>query len=288
VVLILAVIFAVGGATALTYSPAASWFSDYNQSLAVDDYVDAIDGLGPAAERQLRAAQAYNDALSSGATLEPGTAVATGDGTSAQPSLDYAKLLRTPNGIMARIQIPVIGVDLPIYHGTDERTLLRGAGHLRGTSLPIGGVDSHAVITAHRGLAESTMFTDLDRVSVGDRFILTTFGRVLAYEVTARRVVEPTDTAALRQEAGRDLVTLVTCTPLGVNTHRILVTGERIIPTPAGALDKAKEPPGALGFPWWAVLYLAALVVIALSAWWGGRVRGPRGVATRARRSRAS
>lgn len=189
---------------------------------------------------------------------------------------------------MARIQIPVIGVDLPIYHGTDERTLLRGAGHLQGTSLPIGGVNSHAVITAHRGLADSTMFTHLDRVTVGDRFILTTFGRVLAYEVTATRVVEPTDTAALRQEAGRDLVTLVTCTPLGINTHRILVTGERIIPTPTSDLDTAKEDPAALGFPWWAVLYAAALVFIATAAWWGGRVRGPRGAATRARRSRAS
>ena len=274
--LLLTAVLAVIGATALTYSPAASWFSDYNQSLVVSDYNDSIEDVEPSAERQLRAAQDYNDALSSGATLEANTNVPTGNGTSEQQSFDYWKLLRTPNGTMARIQIPSIDVDLPIYHGTSEKALLEGAGHLQGTSLPIGGADSHSVITAHRGLADSTMFTNLDKVAVGDRFILTTFGRVLTYEVTTTRVVEPTDTAALRQEAGRDLVTLVTCTPLGINTHRILVTGKRITPTPAADLERAKGGPAGLGFPWWSVLYLGALALIGFYIWWGGRVRAPR------------
>ncbi|MGH1547824.1 class C sortase [Leifsonia poae] len=276
-VLILTAVLAVIGAATLTYSPAASWFNDYNQSLVVSKYSDSIKDADPSASEQLEQAKAYNDALSAGALIEANTNVPTGDGTSSDDKLDYWKMLRTPSETMARIQVPKVGIDLPIYHGTSEASLLRGAGHLQGTSLPVGGKDTHSVITAHRGLADSTMFTDLDKVGVGDRFIITTFGKVLTYQVIDTKVVEPSDSSSLRQEAGRDLVTLVTCTPLGINTHRILVTGKRITPTPAADLDTANKTAATLSFPWWAVAFLGALVLIGLYTWWGGRLRGRAG-----------
>ena len=276
-VLILTAVLAVIGAGTLTYSPAASWFNDYNQSLVVSKYSDSIKDADPSATEQLEQAKAYNDALSAGALIEANTNVPTGDGRSSDDKLDYWKMLRTPSETMARIQVPKVGIDLPVYHGTSEASLLRGAGHLQGTSLPVGGKDTHSVITAHRGLADSTMFTDLDKVGVGDRFIITTFGKVLTYQVIDTKVVEPSDSSSLRQEAGRDLVTLVTCTPLGINTHRILVTGKRITPTPAADLDTANKTAATLSCPWWAVAFLGALVLIGLYTWWGGRLRGRAG-----------
>jgi sortase A len=270
-ILILTVLLAVVGASVLAYSPAASWINDYNQSLIVRQYNDAIKKVKPTASQQLSVARRYNADLSAGAVLEANTHVPLGNGTSTQKSYDYWELLETPNGAMSRIQIPAIGVDLPIYHGTSDETLLKGAGHLQGTSLPIGGKNTHSVITAHRGLADSTMFTNLDKVKVGDTFTLTTSGQVITYQVFDTRVVVPDDTATLRQEAGRDLVTLVTCTPLGINTHRILVTGSRILPTPPKDIQAATSTTSTLQFPWWLVLYGATLLLIAFYTVWAGR-----------------
>ncbi|MFP3466791.1 class C sortase [Leifsonia sp. SIMBA_070] len=274
--LVLTTVLALLGATVLTYSPAASWLSAYNQSLVIKHYADAIKKVKPTASEQLAEAHRYNSDLSAGAVLEANTNVPTGDGKSSergQKTYDYWKLLNTPNGAMSRIQIPKIGVDLPIYHGTSDAALLKGAGHLQGTSLPVGGTSTHSVITAHRGLADATMFTNLNQVKVGDRFTLTTFGEVITYQVFDTRVVEPEDTTRLRQEAGKDLVTLVTCTPLGINTHRILVTGKRILPTPPKDVDAAKNTDASLQFPWWAVIYLGALILIGVYTWWAGRTR---------------
>lgn len=269
--LILTSVLALIGATVLTYSPAASWLSAYNQSLVISKYSDAIKNVKPKASEQLAEARKYNEALSSGAVLEANANIPVGSGTSHHKTFDYWKLLNTPNRAMSRVQIPAIGVDLPIYHGTSDAALLEGAGHLQGTSLPVGGKDTHSVITAHRGLADAAMFTELDKVKKGDRIILTTFGKVLTYEIFDTRVVEPEDTTTLRQEAGRDLVTLVTCTPLGINTHRILVTGKRILPVPPKDLSAAKNTKASLQFPWWAVFYLTAILLILAYGWWAGR-----------------
>ncbi|MFF9564294.1 class C sortase [Leifsonia sp. NPDC014704] len=262
---------AIVGATVLAYSPAASWLSAYNQSLVISKYSDSISRLKPKASQQLAEAHRYNEALSSGAVLEANTNVPTGSGKTSSSEFDYWKMLDTPTRTMSRIQIPKINADLPIYHGTSEATLAEGAGHLQGTSLPVGGKDTRSVITAHRGLADATMFTDLDKITIGDRFTLTTFGQVLTYQVIDTRVVDPGDTTTLRQRAGEDLVTLVTCTPLGINTHRILVTGERITPTPPKEKAAAKSATAVLQFPWWAVFYLGAIVLIALYTWFAGR-----------------
>ncbi|MGO4534776.1 class C sortase [Leifsonia sp. 2MCAF36] len=275
---------AVLGSSTLTYSSAASWLSAYNQSLVISRYSEAIKKVEPSASEQLAEAHRYNKDLSAGAVLEANSHVPTGSGTSDHKTYDYWKLLDTPNRAMSRIQIPAIGVDLPIYHGTSDAALLEGAGHLQGTSLPVGGHSTHSVITAHRGLADATMFTDLDKVTQGDTFILTTFGQVFTYRIFDTRVVEPGDTATLRQEAGRDLVTLVTCTPLGINTHRILVTGRRILPTPPEDLDAAKNATATLQFPWWAVLYGSALVAVIVYVWRAGLTYPTRAAHVAARR----
>lgn len=264
------VLCGLAGATIIAYPTTAAWFAQYNQSSLVHDYNESIKSLSPAAKDQLQSAHEYNQALSSGAIVGANENVPTGNGSSANQTLDYYKLLVSPNKIMARLRIPSIKLDLPIYHGTSEETLLEGLGHLEGTSLPVGGSSTHSVITGHRGLASAVMFTNLDKVTEGDTFTLEVLGEVLTYRVFSKKVVAPEDTETLRQIPGADHVTLITCTPLGVNTHRILVTAERITPTPIKDIEAAKAPPAGPGFPWWAVLYTLALGLIGLYLWKAG------------------
>ena len=138
------------------------------------------------------------------------------------------------------------------------------------TSLPVGGESPHSVITAHRGLAEATMFTNLDKMHAGDTFTIEVMGEVLVYVVRQTQVVAPEEQEALYPQEGRDLVTLVTCTPLGINTHRILVTAERVIPTPQEEIDKALQDSGLPHFPWWAVSSGGAVVSVTLCLWRAG------------------
>ena len=258
------------GMLAFTYPTAASWMSQYNQSKVVADYSSGVDNVDPDAATQIAQAHDYNDALSVGAVLEANTNVPTGSGTGDQ-ALDYESILSVnPAGLMARLRIPSIDLDLPVYHGTSDSVLLAGLGHLQGTSLPVGGAGTRSVITGHRGLAEATMFTDLDRVRTGDTLTLEVFGEVLTYRVTESRVVEPDETEALRAEPGRDLVTLVTCTPLGINTHRILVTAERVTPTPVADLEAAGGVSQLPRFPWWAVWLGGGTLLVGLYLWRAG------------------
>ena len=141
----------------------------------------------------------------------------------------YQSLLDTNGaGMMGYIRIPKIDVELPIYHGTEEKVLQSGVGHFRGTSLPVGGESTHAVLTGHRGLPSKTLFTDLDKLGEGDVFYIKILGETFAYQVDQILTVLPEDTKALSIEPGKDYVTLVTCTPYAVNTHRLLVRGTRI------------------------------------------------------------
>ncbi len=264
-------IMAVTGMGLLAYPTAASWVSQYNQSKVTADYSAQVDEARPDAKTQIAQAHAYNDALSAGAVLEANNHVPTGAGSSSDNSLSYASILKANDeGLMARLKIPSISLDLPVYHGTADDTLLKGLGHLEGTSLPVGGEGTRSVITGHRGLAEATMFTHLDKVKDGDSLIIEVFGEVLTYRVTSTKVVEPEETEALRTEAGKDLLTLVTCTPLGINTHRILLTGERIYPTPAKDVAAAGKRPEVPAFPWWAVALVAGFVVVGLYLWRSG------------------
>jgi sortase A len=142
---------------------------------------------------------------------------------------DYSVLLCTSStGIMSYIDIPKIDVFLPVYHGTEANTLENGVGHLEGSSLPIGGESTHCVLSAHTGLNHAKLFTDLTELQNGDLFFLQTLGETLAYEVDQILVVEPYDCSALGVEPGKDYCTLVTCTPYGVNSHRLLVRGKRV------------------------------------------------------------
>lgn len=269
---------ALTGIVLLSYTPAASWLSQYQQSRLIDTYNDSLlrerqttgNETGQAAAGEALAdARAYNEKLRSGAILAPNTNIPRSAGETA--GNEYHELLKGPAEVMARIRIPGIDVDLPVYHGTSDLTLLRGAGHLQGTSLPVGGESTHSVITAHRGLAEATMFTDLDRMRAGDTFTIEVMGEVLVYEVRQTQVVAPEEQEALYPQEGRDLLTLVTCTPLGVNTHRILVTGERVIPTPQEEVDKALRDPDLPRFPWWLFLSGGGVVTVIGYLWLAGR-----------------
>jgi sortase A len=146
-----------------------------------------------------------------------------------QQKEEYENLLDiSGNGIMGYIEIPRISVLLPIYHGTDDAVLQTAAGHLEGSSLPVGGEGSHCVLSGHRGLPSAKLFTDLDKLTNGDTFMLNVLDEVLTYEVDQIRIVLPSDLSDLTIEEGKDYCTLVTCTPYGINTHRLLVRGRRI------------------------------------------------------------
>jgi sortase A len=141
----------------------------------------------------------------------------------------YSQLLCVPDtNVMATLEIPSINVNLPIYHGTTESSLQIGIGHLAGSSLPIGGASTHTVLMGHRGLPSAKLLTELDKLKVGDEFCVTALGEEAWYQVDQILIVEPTDTSALAIEEGKDLCTLVTCTPYGVNSHRLLVRGHRV------------------------------------------------------------
>lgn len=261
------------GSSVLIYPTASAWVFQYNQAGIIKGYTESIKNVTPNAHEQLLNAYEYNKALSSGALLEANTNKPSGAGTLAVDGITpYTDQLKVPAGIMARIKVPSAGVDLPIYHGTSDETLLRGLGHLEGTSLPVGGTSTHAVITGHRGLANATMFTHLDRVKVGDTFTIEVMDEVLVYQVYETKVVEPTDTKTLRQIPGADVVTLITCTPLGVNSHRILVTAERITPTPIEAIADAGNDSLLPHFPWWIVIYVGALALVGTYLWRAGHV----------------
>ena len=196
---------------------------------------------------QREAAQQYNAMLSGAATITKGGASA--------PPLAYAQQL-TVGGVMAYVDIPKINVYLPVQRGTDTDTLERAVGHVVGTSLPVGGSSTHAVLSAHSGMASSKLFSDIDQLAADDTFYIHVLGEVLAYKVDAINTVLPTDTSLLQIENGKDYVTLVTCTPFGVNTHRLLVRGHRIPYTPEQETTAAEEKPTASS---WTQHYLTGL-----------------------------
>lgn len=193
--------------------------------------IEDTDDVELTAQRE--AAEQYNAMLS-------GTATITEGGASAPP-LAYVQQL-TVGGVMAYVDIPKINVYLPVQHGTDADTLERAVGHVVGTSLPVGGSSTHAVLSAHSGMASSKLFSDIDQLAAGDVFYIHVLGDTLAYKVDAIHTVLPTDTSLLQIEDSKDYVTLVTCTPFGVNTHRLLVRGHRVLYTPEQETTAAEKP----------------------------------------------
>ena len=209
--------------------------------------IENTDDTELTAQRQ--AAEQYNAMLS-------GQAAITEEGASAPP-LAYAEQL-TVGCVMAYVDIPKIGVYLPVQHGTDADTLERAVGHVVGTSLPVGGSSTHAVLSAHSGMASAKLFSDIDQLTEGDIFYVHVLGEVLAYEVDAINTVVPTDTSLLQIEEGKDYVTLVTCTPFGVNTHRLIVRGYRVPYVPEQEATAAAEKPAESS---WTRHYLTGLTI---------------------------
>ena len=235
------------------------------------EYAKLITHAVPAPHEQLRRAREYNSKLSSGAIYEANTNIPTSHGATSDASQDYWDQLKVnDDGLMARLRIKKIDLDLPVYHGTEDATLLKGLGHLRGTSLPVGGKGTRSVITGHRGLASAEMFTRLDEVGKGDTFTIEVFDEILTYKVVDKIVVNPDETKKIAAVPGKDLMTLITCTPLGINTQRILVTGERVVPTPAADKALRGKKPDVPRFPWWIVACFGSLCIVGGYIWWAG------------------
>ena len=219
VLLLLFLLFLLGLGL-VAYPMISSHYTERHQSQVYTQYQEVVEKAGGEELDTARAeAEAYNELLASGATAAE------------LDALDYDSLLNLAgNGIMGYIEIPAIDVLLPIYHGVGEDSLERGAGHMPSTSLPIGGRGTHTVISAHSGMATARMFTDLEQLEAGDVFYLHVLDEALAYEVDQILVVKPYQIDALKIDREQDYVTLVTCTPYGVNSHRLLVRGHRIEP----------------------------------------------------------
>lgn len=217
--IILILIFLVG-LSVMLYPSVSDAVNRKHQSRAVAGYAEEVEQLSDADyQTYFDSADAYNRQLN------------TTPNAFYKPDLvsGYAQTLDiSGTGIMGYITIPKISVELPIYHGTDEGVLQVAAGHLEGSSLPVGGAGTHAVISAHRGLPSAKLFTNLDELEVGDRFTITVLNRVLTYEVDQISIVLPTEIDQLLPTEGMDYVTLMTCTPYGINTHRLLVRGKRV------------------------------------------------------------
>lgn len=195
-----------------------------HQKDAVSAYKSSVDNRSAEEIAKLLSdAEEYNNML-----FQSNGAVVDNLNTSILSDESYNSLLDQSNGIMGSIEIPKIDVDLPIYHGTSDEVLQVGIGHIQGTSLPIGGENTHCVLSGHRGLPGSKLFTRLDEMEEGDLFFIQVLGETLAYKVYNIQVVEPDDVSVMEIEAGRDDCSLITCTPYGLNTHRLVVTGERV------------------------------------------------------------
>lgn len=209
------------GLSLLLYPSFSNWWNSFHQSHAIAAYQEQIASMDEDQYQEIwEAASAYNQSL----LKNPNSFVLT-----EEQQERYEKLLNVgDNGIMGYIEIPSIDVTLPIYHGTAESVLQMAVGHLEWTSLPVGGESSHCVLSGHRGLPSAKLFTDLDQLEKGDIFILRVLDEELTYEVDQIRIVLPKEVEELMIQEGEDLCTLVTCTPYGINSHRILVRGHRI------------------------------------------------------------
>lgn len=223
--IILIVGFCVGLIISL-YPLISNIYSRKNQIQIINDYTEDIKNIdSKKISEELSLANAYNHQLNRAIVL---TDPFDPNAIDMADDVYYDILNYTDDGVMAYINIPKIDVNLPIYHGTDNEHMLKGVGHLVGTSFPVGGIDTHAVLSAHSGLSTAELFTNLADLKEGDLFYIHVLNDVLAYEVDKINVVKPDETNDLKITPGKDYVTLVTCTPYGVNSHRLLVRGHRV------------------------------------------------------------
>ena len=218
---ILLVLAFFAGLSLLLYPTVSDYWNSLHASQAVADYAENVRNLeAEKYEQVLQDARNYNQMLPYKHTT---FALSEEDKGAYDTLLDISG-----TGVMGYIEIPTINISLPVYHGTEDAVLQIAVGHLEWSSLPVGGEDTHCVLSGHRGLPSAKLFTNLDKLVVGDKFVMRVLDEVLTYEVDQILIVEPTDVSTLIIEAGKDLCTLVTCTPYGINSHRLLVRGHRI------------------------------------------------------------
>lgn len=259
---IVIILIFLAGLSLLLYPFVANQWNNHRQKQLIGNYESVISDKEAAGNidyaAEMKKAEAYNDALLP-SILPDSFAVAdasTETDSSYEDSLNIAG-----DGMMGIVEIPKIAIKLPIYHGTGDEVLQKAAGHLEGSSLPIGGESTHAVISAHRGLPSASLFTDLDQLEIGDHFLIHVLDETLCYEVDQILVVDPEDTSALAVEDGEDLVTLLTCTPYGVNTQRLMVRGHRV-PYEEQAVADEQTPLSGLSLHTNYLLWLVVGIVI--------------------------
>lgn len=246
------------GVIILLYPIVATLYNDYQLFKTAQRYSDSVEQIEPneQLERYLRDAEEYNRQLAAeGHHARPAVA--------SDPGFDrYKNTLNAPEtkGVIARITIPSIDVDLPIYHTTNSAVLYNGAGHMYGSSLPVGGDGENAVISAHTGMVDASMFDNLRKLKDGDIVHIEVMGRHMRYQVHGSQVVKPDNYGAVTYEPGKDKITLITCTPYGINTDRLLVNAERIAPDAPASESTGWRPV----LSWWMILDLFIIVLVLL------------------------
>jgi len=259
--ILLFLVFGIG-LCLLLYPTVSDYWNSFHQSRAIASYTDAVSQIDDKEYEQIwQAAVSYNENIRATA----GNPYVLTDEERAQ----YNDLLNiSGNGVMGYIEIPTIDVSLAVYHGTGESVLQVAVGHIEGSSLPVGGEGTHCLLSGHRGLPSARLFTDLDKMTEGDVFLLHILDDTLAYEIDQILIVEPENTDALKSEEGKDYCTLVTCTPYGVNSHRMLVRGHRVenekvanirVTADATRIDAALVAP-AIAIPILLILLLGMLI----------------------------
>lgn len=245
------------GLAILSYPMISNWYYRIEANNQVADFKEARELLSDEEiQRRLRLAQIYNDNLGNVTPKDPYS-----EEEKHKALENYAQMLELRTKI-GTIEIPSIDVDLPIYAGTNEEILQKGCGHLEGTSLPIGGKSSHTVITAHSGLPSARLFTDLQKVEMGDKFYINYIGGVLAYQVDHIDVIEPSDFQQLLVVPEKDYATLLTCTPIMINTHRLIVRGHRVPYVPEVDDANMKDTGGNLGIDKRLIILLIFAIII--------------------------
>ena len=263
---ILLVLILLTGVSLLLYPTVSDYWNSFHQSRAIASYVEAVAEIDNTDyEKMWQEAVAYNEKLKDNS----GRWMPTDEELE-----EYERLLNVSDtGIMGYIEIPKIKVSLPIYHGTDEAILQIAIGHIPGSSLPVGGKGTHCVVSGHRGLPSAKLFTDLDQLEEGDLFMMRILDETLTYEVDQVRIVEPEELSDLEIDEDKDLCTLVTCTPYGINSHRFLVRGHRVenlkedtirVTADAQQIDPVMVAP-AVAVP--------LILLLGIGAWIGGRRR---------------
>ena len=248
----------------MDYPFVARMINDRIQGQVAIEYNENTADLDDIAQTEaLKQAISYNEKLDSGTGVKIEDAFEREDEGEIEEHQKYDSLLNAGgDGIMGILEIPLIHIDLPIYHGTSAEVLQKGAGHLEGSSLPVGGTDTHSCISAHRGLVRKKMFTELDELKIGDIFLIHIMGETLCYEIEKIETVLPDEVKALEIQKGKDLCTLITCTPYGINTHRLYVEGHRIPYTEEVSKQAEEEQKGFRWQEWWWLYMTIVLLVV--------------------------